>query len=129
MFLAHKWLMITTGMKFDRRIALASLLAATLTPLRAQDASQQSPPFPPNGPPNPNKQPEDRLPNGKSQSIAMAKQEHEDALKDARNLVSVAQQLKDDLEKSSEFVVSTTSIKKTEEIEKLARRIRSRLNR
>ncbi|MBV9406986.1 MAG: hypothetical protein JO211_16680, partial [Acidobacteriaceae bacterium] len=65
--------------------------------------------------------------NGKSQKDAIAKQEHEHALKDAEDLVAVAQQLRDELQKSGDYVVSMSSVKKTEEIERLARRIRGRL--
>ncbi|HEY6986768.1 MAG TPA: hypothetical protein VH369_00210, partial [Bryobacteraceae bacterium] len=67
------------------------------------------------------------LPNGKSQKNAMAKQNHEEALKDAEDLVTAAQQLQDEIKKAGSYVVPVESLKKTEEIEKLARRIRGRL--
>lgn len=68
-----------------------------------------------------------RLPNGKSQKNEMAKEEHQRALKEAADLVAVAQQLKDELQKAGDYVVPLSSVKKTEEIEKLAKRIRGRL--
>jgi hypothetical protein len=68
-----------------------------------------------------------RLPNGKSQKNEMAKEEHQQALKEANDLLTVAQQLKDELQKAGDYVVPLSSVKKTEEIEKLAKRIRGRL--
>lgn len=76
-------------------------------------------------PPNPNE--DNKLPNGKSQKDAIAKEDHEQALKDVNELIAVAEQLKDELEKSGEHVVSVGSMKKTEDIERLARKIRGRL--
>lgn len=70
---------------------------------------------------------DERLPNGKSQKNAIAKSEHEQALKDTENLLAIARQLHDELKKAGDYVVPVSSVKKTEEIEKLARRIRSRL--
>ncbi len=75
--------------------------------------------------PDPNEEP--RLPNGKSQRNAIAKEQHDQALKDADHLVAVAQDLRDELQRAGTFVVPLASVKKTEEIEKLAKRIRSRL--
>ena len=71
---------------------------------------------------------EDRkLPNGKSQKNEIAKEDHEQALKEANDLIALAEQLRDELRKAGDFVVPVSSLKKTEEIEKLARRIRGRL--
>lgn len=107
-------------MERTRRIALLSLLAS---PILAQSPDQQDNRLP--VPLNPD---EDRkLPNGKSQKDAIAKQQHDEALKDAENLVLMAGQLRDELKKAGDFVVPVSSVKKTEEIEKLARRIRGRL--
>ena len=68
-----------------------------------------------------------KLPDGKSQKNAIAKAQHEAALKDANALVSTAQELRDELQKAGSYVVPVTSVRKTEEIEKLAKRIRGRL--
>jgi len=57
----------------------------------------------------------------------MAKEQHEQALKDANELISIAQQLRDELQKAGDYVVPFSSVKKTEQIEKLAKRIRGRL--
>jgi hypothetical protein len=48
-------------------------------------------------------------------------------LADARDLVKTAQELQSELEKNNRYVVSISEIRKTEEIEKLAKRIRGRL--
>ena len=97
----------------------ASALAA------AQDQSQQPAPTPQLPPLNPNE--DQRLPNGKSQKNEIAKEEHKQALKDTDELIAVAQQLKEELQKAGDYVVPMSSVKKTEEIEKLARKIRGRL--
>ncbi|MEO8592436.1 MAG: hypothetical protein ABI759_03870 [Candidatus Solibacter sp.] len=67
------------------------------------------------------------LPNGKSQKDELAKAEHRQNLKDAADLAELADQLKVELEKNDRYVVSMATIKKTDDIEKLAKRIRSRL--
>ena len=67
------------------------------------------------------------LPNGKSQHDEILKADHQQNLKDAAELAELADQLKIDLEKNDRFVVSMATIKKTDDIEKLAKRIRGRL--
>jgi hypothetical protein len=67
------------------------------------------------------------LPNGKSQKDAILKYEYEKNLKDAARLVELSGQLKQDLEKNSRFVLSMSTLKKTDEIEKLVKQIRSRM--
>jgi hypothetical protein len=104
-----------------RRTILFSIAASALLP------AQQGPPPPPPLEPLPDSSEEDRLPNGKSRRDAIAKEQHEQALKDANDLLTAAQQLKDELQKAGDYVVPLASVKKTEEIEKLARRIRGRL--
>jgi hypothetical protein len=68
-----------------------------------------------------------RLPNGKSQRDAILKAEHEQNLKDAAQLVDLAEQLQQDLEKNDTFVFSISTLKKTDDIEKLVKKIRGRL--
>ncbi len=108
-----------------RRTALLTLTA----PLLAA-ATPQFPDTPPprHGPPDLHKPDEDtKLPNGKSQKDAIAKQNHEASMKDAADLVEAAKSLEEELKSAGSYVVPVASVKKTEEIEKLARRIRSRL--
>jgi Zn-dependent oligopeptidase len=105
-----------------RRALLTLLLSPTLSAQGQFPADQRRPdPFP--------KLPEEdrKLPNGKSQKDAIAKQNHEQSLKDANDLVEAARSLRDELQRAGTYVVPLNSVKKTEEIEKLARRIRGRL--
>ena len=67
------------------------------------------------------------LPNGKSQREEILKAEHQQNLKDAAELADLADQLKIDLEKNDRYVLSMSTLKKTDDIEKLAKRIRARL--
>lgn len=72
---------------------------------------------------------ETRLPNGKLQSDEILKSEHQANIKDAAELAELAEQLKIELEKNDRFVLSMATIKKTDDIEKLAKRIRARMRR
>jgi hypothetical protein len=103
-------------------VALAALCAAAaLSP--GQDVLEQR---------QPNQQQERHdigLPNGKRQSDEILKEEHKKNLEDAAELVRLSESLKAELEKSDAFVLSLAAIKKTEAIEKIAKRIRSRLKR
>ena len=67
------------------------------------------------------------LPNGKSQKEEILKAEHRQNIKDAADLAELAEQLKIDLEKNDRYIVSMATLKKTDDIEKLAKRIRARL--
>jgi len=96
------------------------LPAALLIPLLAQHPADRLP--------EPDRSTEDmRLPNGKLQKDEILKADHEQSVKDAAQLIDLAESLKRELEKDDTHVLSLSSLKKTEEIEKLARRIRSRL--
>jgi len=77
--------------------------------------------------PRPQDEPDLRMPNGKSQKEEILKAEHQQNLKDAAELADLAEQLKADLEKNDRYVLSMSTLKKTDEIEKLVKRIRSRL--
>ena len=67
------------------------------------------------------------LPNGKSQKEEILKAEHQQNLKDAAELADLAEQLKIELEKNDRYILSMATLKKTDDIEKLAKRIRARL--
>lgn len=109
---------------------LSSTLPSSLLDLSALPSEQEPPTSFPPVPKLPDEEDQDhKLPNGKSQKDAIAKQEHEAALKDADALIAMAQQLKEQLIKAGDYVVPVGSLKKTEDIEKLARKIRGRLNR
>jgi hypothetical protein len=68
-----------------------------------------------------------KLPNGKSQQEEILKVEFQKTLQDAAELVKLAEQLQDDLIKEDRHVLSISTLKKTEDIEKLARKIRTRI--
>jgi hypothetical protein len=105
-----------------RRTALFAFVA----PAIPQDATQQQPDsrrtLPEHDP-----DADLRLPNGKSQKDAISKQAHEEALREVESLIHLAEDLRDELKHSGEYVVAISSLRKTEEIEKLARHIRGKL--
>jgi hypothetical protein len=68
-----------------------------------------------------------RLPNGKLQRDEILKAEHQQNLKDAAQLIELSEQLKEDLEKNDQYVLSMSTLKKTDDIEKLVKKIRSRM--
>lgn len=85
----------------------------------------QKPPIPPS-----DETTEDvRLPNGKRQQDEILKAEYEQNLKDAQELVNIAKAFELDLEKDDRFVLSLTSLKKLDDMEKLTKRIRTRMKR
>lgn len=74
-------------------------------------------------------EPDLRLPNGKSQKEEILKADHKKSLRDAAEIVKLAEQLRAELEKGDYHVLSLSALKKTETIEKLARNIKGRLRR
>lgn len=70
-----------------------------------------------------------RLPSGRLQRDEMMKADHARNLEDADSLIKLSGELKEEIEKNTQHVLSISSIKKTEEIEKIAKRIRSRMRR
>ena len=69
------------------------------------------------------------LPNGQIHRDEILKADYEKSLNDVRELAKLAEDLKTDLEKTDRFSISLATVKKTEEIEKLAKRIRVRIKR
>ena len=75
-------------------------------------------------------EPEDvRLPNGKMQRQEILKSDYQKSLDDARELSKLADELKVDLEKNDYNVLSIATLKKVDEINKLAKHIHDRLKR
>ena len=72
---------------------------------------------------------EPRLPDGRSQKEEILKSEHAKSLEDAGELMKLTEELKIDLEKNDRHIVSVKTLKKLDDIEKLAKRIRGRLKR
>ncbi len=91
--------------------------------LRAQIPGQT---HPPPGEPDENN-PDIRLPNGRKQRDEILKADYEKDIKDARDLIDLAKSFEESLEKDDRFVLSLTSLKKLDEMDKLIRRIRGRL--
>ena len=110
-------------MRRTRRSVLMSLAASSLAafPQFPEDQQPTHPRFPSDN------ASDDKLPNGKSQKDAIARENHKKALSDAEELLKQARQLQDELQKAGDYVVPVNSLKRTEEIEKLARKIRGRL--
>lgn len=77
----------------------------------------------------PDRQTDPKLPNGKSQREEILKADHKTNLRDAAELARLAEELKDDLDKAGSNTVSVKTLKKLDDIDKLARNIRGRLRR
>ena len=72
---------------------------------------------------------EARLPNGKLQRDEILRADYEKSIEESRELAKLADELKADLEKGDRNVLSLQMLKKTEEIERLAKRIHDRMKR
>ena len=105
-------------MKHLFRFAGTAVLAFTFASTVAPQIREPNPP-PREG--------EVKFPNGKSQQDEILKADHERDLKEVTQIMELAEELKKELEKNDRHVLSISSLKKTEEIEKLAKRIHSRL--
>jgi len=101
------------------RLRTWSVLVAALALMAQQPPpGRQLPPQPPD---------DIRLPNGKLQRDEILKADYQKSLEDARELSRLADELKLEMEKNDRNVLSIGTLKKTEEIEKIAKRIRDRL--
>jgi len=70
-----------------------------------------------------------RLPSGKSRNMAVLKQDFERSKKDLTEILQLAKELQEEVEKNEEFVVDLRSIRKAERLERLARNVKSRMKR
>ena len=112
-------------MSYSRRDTLLAFSLAAVLVTSAESQAQDAPSLDDRRLPIPKWPDEDRrLPNGKSQHDEIAKQQHADALKEVDDLVTAAEELRDELKRAGDYVVPVGSVRKTEEIEKLAKRIR-----
>lgn len=68
-----------------------------------------------------------RLPNGKLQNDAILKAQYDQNVKDARELTSLAKSIELDLDKSDQNVLSLDMLKKLEDVEKISKRMQSRI--
>lgn len=96
---------------------IALLLAFTMVPVPAQQTQGRA-----------EKESEDiRLPSGKMQKEEILKADYEKSLEDAAALLNAAGDLKMDLENTGRHVLSIGTLKQLDNIERLTKRIRSRL--
>ena len=79
--------------------------------------------------PRERERPEDRLPNGKSRTLAMLKADHRKSLEDVREIIKIAQDLERELTEKTEHVLSLEAIEKAAEIEELSKGLQKRLKR
>lgn len=70
-----------------------------------------------------------RLPNAKSQSLAILKDDLKKSKEDIAEILTLAQDLEHEIDENQEFVIDVRSVRKAEKIEDLARRIKNRLRR
>jgi hypothetical protein len=104
-------------------MTLILTVALLLPAQQAQPPVQQRSTFP-------EAAPEDvRLPSGKLQREEILKYDYQKSLEDARALSKLADELKLDMEKNDYNVLSLATLKKVDEIDKLAKRIHDRLKR
>jgi hypothetical protein len=68
-----------------------------------------------------------RLPNGKLQRDVILKHEHQRNLDELKEIRKLSDELIEDLETNTEFVLSLKSLKKLERMEKLTRDVRKRV--
>ena len=76
-----------------------------------------------------NVEPDVKLPSGKSQREAILKDSYQKTLRELDQLQKTAAELKSELEERDYRVLSVSSLRKAEEMERLAHSIRSRLRR
>ena len=72
---------------------------------------------------------ERRMGDGRTQLEHILESDHEQSLEDTSEIVKLAAELKEELEKNDHHVLSVDALRKTERIEKLAGNIKKRLKR
>jgi len=70
-----------------------------------------------------------KLPNGKSQREEIVRVDYERNLRDAGELARLSQEIKDDLERGDRYLISLKTLKKLDDVQKLAKDIRQRMRR
>ena len=101
-----------------RRMLLLLAPAALATAAQLPDAAREKPE---------ERATDVRLPSGKKQVDEILKADHEQNRKESRELTALATAFEAELEKTDRFVLSISLLKKLDEMEKLVRRLRSRL--
>jgi hypothetical protein len=111
------------GLIMFRRFAGFIVLTAFL-PVSSQDFPNPRPPGSKRG-----DESEVKLPNGKNQRDEILKADHKANLEDTERISQLAKELRENLERNTQYVFSIEDVKKTEEIEKISKRIRGRMKR
>ena len=101
-------------------LRLLQLAVVAALPLLAQLPSGSTPP---------DKAPPVRLPDGRLQSEAILEAEHAQTVKDLEEMKKLLGEIETALEKNTRHVLSLPALKKLEEVEKRARKIRARMTR
>lgn len=70
-----------------------------------------------------------KLPDGRSQTEAILKADFAKSQEDMAQLVKLAEEVRDDLERNERHVLSLGALKKLDEIEKISKRVRARMKR
>ena len=119
-------------MKTGRRFFLSSAVAmvagthALLTNAQRHDPGAQIPPFP--GSAGPNAAPDDVPLPPRADPKVQLKEEQKELRKDVDHLLQMVKELKEESDKTPETdILSLSLVKRTEDIEKLARQIRDRI--
>ncbi len=86
----------------------------------------QNPPIGPGGLPN---EGPPTLPDGRNRNEMLLKADHKASQKDLNQIQKLTDDIKMEMEKNDRHVLSVGTLKKLDEIEKLAKRIRSRMKR
>lgn len=74
-------------------------------------------------------EPQHRYPDGRDRTQDLLKADHAQTMKDLAAIRKLTEEVEADLEKNDRHVLSLGALKKVEEIEKLAKRIRNRMKR
>ena len=110
-----------------RKIACVGVILIPLLLSGDRSLAQQRAPLP--VPPAPRGADDEPAPpsKGPSRNIKMMKESFEQTQKDTAELYDLATQLKEEVEKADENTLSLTVMKKAEEVEKLAGKIKNRM--
>ena len=106
------------------RAALTLLLSLLFLAAPSSQYAQNGPP-----PDLDDKQPVQRLPNGRTQRDEILKADYNHNIEDVGEILRLAEDLKANLEKNTQYVFSIQDMKRLDDIEKLTRRIRGRMKR